>query len=341
MGASHTETIAIAVVQGDALTFNADVLALKYAQQHYGVDLAVADALGKEYPNLVDALPKVNGFRFLQSRGLVNAASVLFVGVKPLREFAYPDIRDFGRKVLESLAGEAPRTGHLALTLHGAGYGLDEKEAFKAEIAGLMDAVISGDFPPSLTRISIVERNHGRAVRLQQLLENLIAGGRISVDTREPGQAIERSMGESLRSAGYSSASKPYVFVAMPFADSMDDVFHYGIQNAVNAAGYLCERADQSSFTGDVLDWVKKRIASASLIVADLSTANPNVYLEVGYAWGCGKTTILTVRQTDDLKFDVRGQRCLVYKSIKSLEDMLRRELVSLAPQTLAVAGGE
>ncbi len=78
------------------------------------------------------------------------------------------------------------------------------------------------------------------------------------------------------------------------------------------------------SFTGEVLEWIKKRIASATLIVADLSTANPNVYLEVGYAWGCGKPTILTVRQTEDLKFDVRGQRCLVYKSIKSLEEMLR-----------------
>jgi hypothetical protein len=203
------------------------------------------------------------------------------------------------------------------------------------------DAVISGDFPPALTRISVVERNPGRAARLQQLLEHLIVGGWISVDTKEAVRAIRKSMGESLRSAGYSSASKPYVFVAMPFADSMDDVFHYGIQNAVNGAGYLCERADQSSFTGDVLDWVKRRIASASLIVADLSTANPNVYLEVGYAWGCGKTTILTVRQTEDLKFDVRGQRCLIHKSIKSLEEMLRKELLSLAPQDRPTAVGE
>lgn len=341
MGALHAETIAIAVVEGDALTFNADVLALKFAQEHYGVDRAVADALGKEYPNPGDMLPKVSGYRFLRSRGVVSATSVLFVGVKPLREFAYPDIREFGRKVLESLLGEAPGTRHLALTLHGAGYGLDESEAFRSEIAGLMDAVMSGDFPPRLTRISIVERNPGRANRLRQLLERLIVGGRISVDTKEAVQATRRSMGDSLRSAGYSSASKPYVFVAMPFADSMDDLFHYGIQNAVNGAGYLCERADRSSFTGDVLNWVKNRIASASLIIADLSTANPNVYLEVGYAWGCGITTILIVGQTDDLKFDVRGQRCLVYRSIKSLEDMLRKELASLAPQTSVVAAGE
>lgn len=336
MGNHHGGAISIDVVEADALDFSADVLAIKYAQQHYGVDRAVAERLGQEYLNLTEALPKVRGFRYLQSRQLIAASNVLFVGVKPLREFGYSDIREFGRKVLESLAGEAPQTVHLALTLHGAGYGLDEKEAFESEIAGLMDAIISGDFPPSLTRISIVERNPGRAGRLQQLLAQLIVGGRISLDAK-----IGKSVDESLRSAGYSSASKPYVFVAMPFADSMDDVFHYGIQNAVNGAGYLCERADQSSFTGDVLDWVKQRIASATLVVADLSTANPNVYLEVGYAWGCKKPTILTVRQTEDLKFDVRGQRCLVYKSIKALEDMLRNELVKLGPQSRAKATGE
>lgn len=61
-----------------------------------------------------------------------------------------------------------------------------------------------------------------------------------------------------------------------------------------------------------------------------MTSANPNVYLEVGYAWGCGKPTILATKEAGDLKFDVQGQRCLVYKSIKALEDMLRKELVSL-----------
>ena len=37
--------------------------------------------------------------------------------------------------------------------------------------------------------------------------------------------------------------------------------------------------------------------------------------------------------ESEDLRFDVRGQRCLVYKSIKALEEMLRRELASLVPQ--------
>ena len=85
-----------------------------------------------------------------------------------------------------------------------------------------------------------------------------------------------------------------------------------------------------STFTGDVMQWVKDRISSASLIVADLTDANPNVYLEVGYAWGCGKPTVLLTKDTRQLKFDVRSQRCVLYKKIKDLEISLAKELSGL-----------
>jgi len=61
-----------------------------------------------------------------------------------------------------------------------------------------------------------------------------------------------------------------------------------------------------------------------------LTTANPNVFLEVGYAWGKGRPTILLVRDHDELPFDVRGQRCLVYGKIRELEEALAKELKGL-----------
>ena len=64
--------------------------------------------------------------------------------------------------------------------------------------------------------------------------------------------------------------------------------------------------------------------------MADLTNANQNVYLEVGYAWGCGVPTVLLVKNPDHLKFDVKGQRCLVYKNIKNLEEQLKNELINL-----------
>jgi hypothetical protein len=288
--------IRIVVEQGDALAIRADVLALKYADGLHGVDRAVVHALTRVMPDIERRLPKPAGFYITPAREAIAASHVLFIGVGPLRQFGYGEIRAFGRKALEALAGETPHAGHVALTLHGPGYGLDETEAFESELAVLLDRLLP-DGPGG---------SGGRAARPL---------------TDVP---------DRLRSVGYDSQSKPHVFVAMPFAEEMDDVFHYGIHGAANAAGFLCERADLSSFTGDVIEWVKTRIASASLVVADLSDANPNVYLEVGYAWGCGRPTVLVVKDTSQLKFDVRGQRCLVYKRIKDLEVSLRSELENL-----------
>jgi hypothetical protein len=110
----------------------------------------------------------------------------------------------------------------------------------------------------------------------------------------------------------------------------MDDVFHYGIRNAVNNAGFLCERVDEVSFTGDILDVIKRRIKDASLLVADLTTSNPNVYLEVGYAWGIGIPTVLIAQDVQELKFDVKSQKCIIYSGIRELEEKLSQELLGL-----------
>ena len=64
---------------------------------------------------------------------------------------------------------------------------------------------------------------------------------------------------------------------------------------------------DLSAFTGDVMTWVRERIKTSSFVLAELTGANPNVYLEVGFAWGCGIPTILLVKDSEKLKFDTRG----------------------------------
>ena len=298
--------------QGDALKFPADVLALKYAQDLYGADRAVYEKLSAA-GHEPDSLPRVNGFKLVRTQGAIAAEAVLFVGVVPLHEFGYQQIREFGRKVLVSLAGEVPQVTHLALTIHGPGYGLDEAEAFESELAGVVDAITTRDCPVNLTHVSFIERNPGRVERLREVLAELIPGGILSRDGGEVLESLAGQPKETLRTAGYNSAAKPSIFVAMPFADSMDDVFHYGIQGAVKSAGFLCERADLTSFVGDVMGWVKQRICGATLVIADLTTANPNVYLEVGYAWGCGRPTVLLVRDATDLKLNLARWRARTF----------------------------
>jgi hypothetical protein len=330
MPKTSADKISIEVKAENALRIPADVLALKHAQGLYGVDHQVANILFPKstVTEILDAMPKESAFRLIPSEGKLISKSVLYLGVKPLFAFGYQEIREFGRSVLKILSEEAPDAGHIALTLHGTGYGLDETESFESEVAGILDAITAGDYPRGLRTISIVERNQSRAKRLQEALVKLLPGGSIALDGEATLKSMDDEPRERLRSVGYASASKPYVFVAMPFVEELDDVFHYGINNVVNDAGFLCERADMATFSGDIVEWIRKRIAGAALVVADLSMANPNVYLEVGYAWGCGKSTVLLVRDVKELTFDVKSQRCLVYnRSIKLLEKLLCKEL--------------
>jgi hypothetical protein len=219
--------IEIVVVHKDVLEFDADFLVLKYAQSLHGVDRAAAGRL--KGIGVEPKLPKPGGFVFEKTLGTISARRVLFVGVHPLHRFMYKEIREFARGALDFLFQNAPDTKSIALTLHGPGFGLDEIEAFKSEIAGITDAVSSGRFPPQLKAIAFVESDVGRAKRLEVELKALFPEGIIQTDYRGPVRGLKKQTADSLSTAGSNSSSKPRIFVAMPFAAEMDDVFHYGI----------------------------------------------------------------------------------------------------------------
>ena len=68
--------------------------------------------------------------------------------------------------------------GHVVMTLHGRGFGLDEAEAFRAQVAGVLDAVHSREQATPSLRITIVERDLNVVERLKTLLNDIAPGGR-------------------------------------------------------------------------------------------------------------------------------------------------------------------
>lgn len=320
---------------GDITEKRADVALFKYAQSLYGAASVVARKLqAVGIPSSQLEVP-VGDYRFIETRGGLTTPLVLLLGTVRLGDFGYHEIRQFAVRALKALETRGG-TRHVVCTVHGPNYGLDEDEAALALVGGLVEAFQRGSGPEGLERITVVEVHTKRAQRLRQALERGL-GGTPGVQALPGGGGfrVQRMtafvQAPPLASAGTASLAKPHAFVAMPFAPELEDTYHYGILGPVKAAGLLCERVDQAVFDGPIIQRIKERIDTAKVVIADLSMANPNVYLEVGYAWGRGRPTVLLVRDVKELRFDVASYRCIVYRSIRELETLLSRELERLA----------
>ncbi len=322
----------------DVMDFDADILVLKYAQGKYGVDRAISYDLNNHGIDLKKISPSVGQSVIVENVGETNFKKILFIGVKHLDEFGYREIKRFSTHALSLLKEQAPNSTHIAMTIHGAGYGLDESEAFLSQVAGIFDGIQNGDYPKSLTRVSIIENKRERVARLQKVLEDYLSN-QLSITKQASSNAFAVDIGlvekertnriDNIISAGEASHAKKHIFVAMPFKDDMSNTFYFGIEEPIHKNNFLCERIDQDTFTGDILSKIKSKIATASAVVADLTTQNPNVYLEIGYAWGIGKPTIFIIEENDTPRFDLQGQRHLKYKkeNLKELQEKLTKEI--------------
>ena len=193
----------IEIVQGDASKLGADVLVLKYPQSLYGVEelvvekLDVVDKVGRNF------LPKPGDAKLIDAQGHLGPKSVLFVGVVTVRAFGYEAIRESACRALTTLAARLPTASHVAFTLHGAEYGMDQVEALRCELAGFLDAIECGDYPHGLRQLTIVERNAELVSQLQQHLKELLPAGLSKfVPSEDDGNEPHVSRPELLRSAG-------------------------------------------------------------------------------------------------------------------------------------------
>jgi len=259
------------------------------------------------------------------TKGKLPYGHVLFVGVPSLMFFDYGEIRKFSETALRAVFQSKQAHSHVAMTMHGVGYGLDEKEAFTAQVAGILEcfSVPSGGNVPQ--KVTIVEQNANRFYRISALLNQICDVQDNSAITLQCGP-----MGQVIPDAGIASKNKRLIFVAMPYNEQMLDVFDFGIKEPVNNSGCLCERCDREAFTGDVLERIRTRIGEADLVIADMTGNNPNVYLEVGYAWGKGVKTLLIAQAGEELKFDLRTHNCLFYTNIGNLREQLMKFLAAL-----------
>lgn len=124
------------------------------------------------------------------------------------------------------------------------------------------------------------------------------------------------------------------VFVAMPFAKAYAPTFTRGIQPALANSGWQVTRVDRSTWPRIITDAIILGILSADLVIGEVSSANPNVYYEIGIADAIHADLILVARKGTRLPFDLSHRRTIFY--IPKRLDKLRSEIAQMAgPGTL------
>lgn len=148
--------------------------------------------------------------------------------------------------------------------------------------------------------------------------------GRVSIETEPMRPGSEKP----------DSREQKTAFVMMPFSDEFRDIYMLGIREPLAERGYVCVRADETEFSGRIMDKVLDLIKGSDVIVAEVTEHNANVYYELGIAHATGKTVVLCTRDISRAPFDLRDQNHIVYKSIVDLREKLDRRLESLIQVT-------
>lgn len=122
----------------------------------------------------------------------------------------------------------------------------------------------------------------------------------------------------------------------MPFEKQYDLLFQQVLKPALETAGMHVLRADSVLDQHSVMRDVIEGIAMASLVVADISQVNANVYYELGLAHALLKPTVLLTQDIAKVPFDLKGYRVLAYSTLFHEVEQLSEKLAEIAREHLA-----
>ena len=181
MPTSEFREIDIRVVQGDILSFRADVLALMCPEDDRPATGPVAELLKHFGKGLPVSLPRADEFAIFPAGGRLGVREVLLIGMPGARTLVPGSVRAFGENVLAALRKKRPGTATVCITAHDAAWGMDEEETFRAGIAGLIRALSRGAFPSRLRAITIVEADEQRAAAMRRVIADKFKRKRVFV----------------------------------------------------------------------------------------------------------------------------------------------------------------
>ena len=134
---------------------------------------------------------------------------------------------------------------------------------------------------------------------------------------------------------GPSEQPRPTCFVIQPFdRGKFDKRYEDAFEPALGQAGFEAYRVDEDPGTDVVIAAIENGIRRAAICLADVTTNNPNVWYELGYANAAGKPVILTCcdERGPPLPFDIHHRHVIRYQSESASDfDKLKQEVFKRA----------
>ncbi|MEM7085398.1 MAG: hypothetical protein AAF489_04405 [Bacteroidota bacterium] len=140
-------------------------------------------------------------------------------------------------------------------------------------------------------------------------------------------------------------------FVIMPFGGYFDQYYSEIYVKAIEEAGFESRRGDDLYRPGSIVKDIWSLTKDADVILADLTSKNPNVMYELGLAHAITKPVVLISDTLDDVPFDLRSLRVVTYDTklpnwgellkndiLMSLSEILESPEESIPPAFLEVS---
>jgi hypothetical protein len=111
-----------------------------------------------------------------------------------------------------------------------------------------------------------------------------------------------------------------YCFVIQPIKDTKFTKRYKDVYAPAIATTRLVPyRVDLDTSVRNIIDEIEKKIADASICLADISMDNPNVWYELGYAFAIGKDVVMVCDESrNNFPFDISHKSIIKYTTESS-----------------------
>ena len=130
--------------------------------------------------------------------------------------------------------------------------------------------------------------------------------------------------------AGYMRGSGDYFYAKMTvvcYKKRADKLFKYIIEQVCNGCGFKAIRVDQIKQSDLITQTIIDYLNNAELVIADMSSHNPNAFYEMGFRACTGRPMINLSEKGESIPFDISAIRAFEYdlSDLNSVDEVKRR----------------